>query len=210
MKISYAICVKDELEEISRLLNFLHQNKKTTDEICVLLDKPKASLELIDQLYYWSSKDIIKLKESTFNNNFSDWKNELNRMCSGDWIFNIDADEIPNEFLINNIHLLLEMNPDIDAYWVPRINTLEGDKDEILKYVKSQRWNIDENGYINKWDPQMRIYKNDSSIKWEGNPHEKIIGYKKFSTLPFEEEYCLYHPKTLTRQIKQNNFYSSL
>ena len=210
MKTSYAITVCNERAEIDRLLNILHRTKRTEDEICVLVDKPKADVFMLDTLYYWASKDIILLKESTFNNNFSDWKNELNRMCTRDFIFNIDADEIPNEFLINNIHLILEMNPDIDAYWVPRINTLEGDKDEILEYVKSQRWDIDENGYINKWDPQMRIYKNDSSIKWEGNPHEKIIGYKKFSTLPFEEEYCLYHPKTLMRQIKQNNFYSSL
>ena len=52
MKISYAITVCNELEEISRLLNFLHQHKRPGDEICVLLDKPKASQQLIDELYY--------------------------------------------------------------------------------------------------------------------------------------------------------------
>jgi len=66
MKISYAITVCNELEEISRLLNFLHQHKRPEDEICVLLDKPKASQQLMDELYYWSSKDVIILKESTF------------------------------------------------------------------------------------------------------------------------------------------------
>ena len=48
MKISYAITVCNELEEVSRLLNFLHQYKRSEDEICVLLDKPKASQELLD------------------------------------------------------------------------------------------------------------------------------------------------------------------
>jgi hypothetical protein len=78
MKISYAITVCNELEEVSRLLNFLHQHKRSEDEICVLLDKPKASQQLLDELYYWSSKDIITLKESTFQGHFADWKNELN------------------------------------------------------------------------------------------------------------------------------------
>jgi succinylglutamate desuccinylase len=92
MKISYAITVCNELEEISRLLNFLHQHKRTEDEICVLLDKPKSSQELLDELYYWSSKDVITLKESAFQGHFADWKNELTAMCSGDYIFQIDAD----------------------------------------------------------------------------------------------------------------------
>ncbi len=84
MKISYAITVCNELEEVSRLLNFLHQHKRPNDEICILLDKPKASQQLLDELYYWSSKDIIILKESTFQGHFADWKNELTRICSGD------------------------------------------------------------------------------------------------------------------------------
>ena len=100
MKISYAITVCNELEEVSRLLNFLNQHKRPIDEICVLLDKPKAPQELLDELYYWSSKDIITLKESAFQGHFVDWKNELNRMCSGDYIFQIDADELPNEELL--------------------------------------------------------------------------------------------------------------
>ena len=76
MKISYAITVCNELEEISRLLNFLHQHKRPEDEICVLLDKPKASQQLVDLLYQWSSKDYITLKESAFQGHFANWKNE--------------------------------------------------------------------------------------------------------------------------------------
>jgi hypothetical protein len=111
MKISYAITVCNELEEVSRLLNFLHQHKRSKDEICVLLDKPKASQQLLDELYYWSSKDIITLKESTFQGHFADWKNELNGMCSGDYIFQIDADEVPNEELLEALpNILIDSN----------------------------------------------------------------------------------------------------
>ena len=59
-------------------------------------------------------------------------------------------------------------------------------------------------------DPQLRIYRNKPEIKWEGDVHETIVGYKTVSRLPFEEEYCLYHPKTLLKQIKQNNLYKEI
>jgi hypothetical protein len=98
MKISYAITVCNELEEIEKLIKFLHSNKRTEDEICVLLDKPKASDYLLNQLYRYSSANWIFLKESAFSGHFADWKNELTRMCSGDYIFQIDADELPTKF----------------------------------------------------------------------------------------------------------------
>jgi hypothetical protein len=70
MKISYAITVCNELEEISRLLNFLHQHKRSEDEICVLLDKPKASQELLDQLHKYSSTDWITSKRKYISRTF--------------------------------------------------------------------------------------------------------------------------------------------
>jgi hypothetical protein len=43
MKISYAITVCNELEEVKRLVNFLLSNKRQEDEIVVLYDSPKMS-----------------------------------------------------------------------------------------------------------------------------------------------------------------------
>jgi hypothetical protein len=43
MKISYAITVCNELEEVKRLVNFLLSNKREEDEIVVLADSPKMS-----------------------------------------------------------------------------------------------------------------------------------------------------------------------
>ena len=113
MKISYAITVCNELEEIKRLISFLYQHKHHEDEICVLLDKPKASQQLIDQLYRYSSANWIILKESAFQGHFADWKNELNKICSGDYIFQIDANEMPNDTLIENLPAILENNVDV-------------------------------------------------------------------------------------------------
>jgi len=205
MKISYAITVCNELEEVSRLLNFLHQHKRPEDEICVLLDKPKASQQLLDELYYWSSKDIIILKESTFQDHFADWKNELTKMCSGDYIFQIDADEIPNDTLIENLPAILENN--VDVVLVPRVNTVEG---ITPQHIQMWGWKQNEKGWIQWPDHQWRIYKNTPDIKWINKVHEILDGYKTYSGLPKLEEYAIYHPKTIERQEQQNNYYNKL
>jgi hypothetical protein len=207
MKISYAITVCNELEEVKKLINFLHINKRNEDEICVLLDKPKASQELIDWLYRYSSSDWITLKESSFQEHFADWKNELIKMCSGDFIFQIDADELPHENLITNLPSILEHNSAVDLYAVPRVNTVEGLTQE---HIAKWRWNVNENGWVNWPDFQTRIYKNIPEIKWVNKVHERISGHKQFAYIPMEEEWALYHPKTIDRQEKQNNYYNTL
>jgi len=206
MKISYAITVCNEFNEIQRLLEFLLENKKKEDEICVLLDKPNSNHLVIDLLYVYSSKDLITLKESAFPGDFSEWKNELNRMCKGDFIFNIDADEIPDEHLIQFLPTILETN-NIDLLWVPRVNIVTGITEE---HIKKWGWNVNEKGWINYPDIQGRIYKNSPNIKWSGKVHEKVEGYKTVSYLPPAEEWSLYHPKSIERQENQNNYYNTL
>jgi len=207
MKISYSITVCNELKEVSHLLNFLHQHKRPEDEICVLLDKPKASQQLLDELYYWSSKDIIILKESTFQGHFADWKNELTAMCSGDYIFQIDADEYPHSYFIESLPTILEHNSAVELYAVPRVNTVEGLTQE---HIQKWGWRVDDNKWINWPDFQTRIYKNSPDIKWKNKVHERLDGHKEFAYLPMEEEWALYHPKSIDRQEKQNNYYNTL
>lgn len=206
MKISYAITVCNELDEIKRLVPFLYQHKRPEDEICVLLDKPKASHVLIDQLYKYSSADWITLKESVFQGHFADWKNELTKMCSGDYIFQIDADELPNELLIENLHIILENNQS-DIILVPRVNIVNG---ITPQHLQAWGWRQNEKGWVQWPDYQWRIYKNTPDIKWENKLHEVLNGYKIYANLPEMEEYALYHFKTIERQEKQNNYYNSL
>ena len=206
--LSYAITVCNELEEIKSLLTFLYSHKREEDEICVLLDKPKASHVLIDELYKWSSADKIKLKESSFNNHFADWKNELNRMCSGDFIFQLDADELPTEELLEALPYLVGQG--VDIILIPRENTVKGITDE---HIQKWNWKLDDFGRINWPDYQWRFYRNDSSIKWINKVHEKLDGYKLFGFLPenlHAGPLYIKHPKTIEKQEKQNNFYDTL
>jgi hypothetical protein len=207
MKISYAITVCNELEEVEKLIQFLHSNKRSEDEICVLLDKPKSSDYLLNQLYRYSSANWIYLKESSFQNHFADWKNELTRMCSGDYIFQIDADELPSKHLIDILPAILENNDNVDVMLVPRVNTVEGLTQE---HIAKWGWNVNSEGWVNWPDYQWRIYKNVPSIKWKNKVHEKLDGYKIMSNLPSDSDFALYHPKTIDRQEKQNNYYDTL
>ena len=207
MKISYAITVCNELEEIEKLIKFLHSNKRAEDEICVLLDKPKASDHLLNQLYRYSSANWIFLKESAFSGHFADWKNELTKMCSGDYIFQIDADEMPTEDLINNLPYILEVNQELDILLVPRVNTVEGLTQE---HIQKWRWNVNKKGWVNFPDYQWRIYRRTESIRWKNKVHEVLEGFKTYTSLPADEVYSLYHPKTIDRQEKQNNYYDTL
>jgi hypothetical protein len=206
MKISYAITVCNELVEVCCLINFLHQHKRPEDEICVLLDKPKASQELIDQLHRYSSSNWIILKESTFRGHFAEWKNELTRICSGDYIFQIDADELPNGGLLEILPEMLSSS-DSDVILTPRINIVDG---ITPQHLQMWGWNQNSNGWIQFPDYQWRIFKNTPDIKWINKVHEHLDGYKTYAYLPEFEEYSLYHHKHILKQEFQNNYYNKL
>ena len=206
MKISYAITVCNELEEVKRLVNFLLSNKREQDEIVVLADSPKMSQELQVVLRACASINQIILIESEFEGHFADWKNKLFKVCSGEYIFQIDADEIPHINLIQNLPTLLETN-DVDMLRIPRVNTVEGLTQE---HIQKWGWNVNEKGWVNWADWQMRIYRNAPHIKWVNKVHEVLEGFKVHGMLPVEEEWALYHPKIIDRQEKQNSYYDTL
>ena len=166
----------------------IDQNNHTKEVVSVILDRG------IKHWFYPLDKD------------FASYKNELVNHCSGEYIFQIDADEIPALELLNMLPSILESNPEVDVYLVPRINTVSGLTEE---HIQKWRWNV-EDDRINFPDYQWRIYRNDKSIKWINKVHERLDGFKQYTALPPEDEFCLLHPKTIEKQEKQNNFYNTL
>lgn len=126
MKLSYGLTVKNEEVEIQRLLGFLLEKKREEDEIVVLFDSKNGTSKVLDILKAYSLLDWYKWYSRDFDNHFADHKNYLNSLCSGDYIFQIDADELPHENLISQLPLVLENNSSVDLYAVPRVNTVEG------------------------------------------------------------------------------------
>jgi hypothetical protein len=209
MTISYAITVCNELEEISRLLDLLLSSKRPIDEIVVLMDTTKASDELVSTLRHYEMHNMNHLTvwAAEFQGHFADWKNKLTSYCTGDYVFQIDADEYPHSNFIADIPAILEGNPDVDLYLVPRVNTVEGLTQE---HIQKWGWRVDGNEWVNWPDWQHRIYRNDGNIEWKNKVHEILVNYKQFTYLPTAEEYALYHPKTIDRQERQNNYYDTL
>jgi len=207
MKISYAITVCSEFVEIQNLVSFLLENKRTEDEIVILYDSKNGDEAIEEYLRAKSVNSEFAWHKDEFDNHFANWKNKLKDLCSGDYIFQIDADEIPHKLLIENLPLIIKDNPDNEVYLVPRVNTVEGLTQE---HIDKWRWNVNDKGWVNWPDLQWRIWKNLPEIKWVNKVHEKLDGFKTYSALPPQEELSIYHPKDIERQEKQNAYYDTL
>ena len=207
MKISYAITVCNEFVEIQKLVLFLLKHKRDKDEIVILYDFKNGDKGVEEFLRSHSVNSEFIWHKGEFNHHFADWKNHLTDLCTGDFIFQIDADEIPNKQLIYSLPEILKGNPNNEVYLVPRVNTVEGLTDE---HIQKWRWNVNEKGWVNWPDNQWRIWKKKDEIKWKNKVHEVLEGYKTYAALPPMEELALYHPKTIDRQVKQNEYYNTL
>lgn len=206
MKISYAITVCDEINEIKRLLPFLIENIRQEDEIVILFDETNGDMDLLDYLLTFNKLPNVQTwRNYGWNNNFADWKNKLNEHCNGDFILQLDADEMISNDFIKLIQFMVESSDDVDLFFFPRINKVDGITDE---HIKKWDWKVSDDGRINYPDYQGRLYR--KGLKWEGRVHEHIIGHKYYTVIPYDDRYSILHNKRIERQEKQNNFYSKL
>ena len=206
MKISYAITVCNEFQEIQRLINFLIKHKRPEDEVVVLFDSINGTSDVEEFLRAKSVNGEFNWIPYKFDGHFANMKNHLTSLCNGDYIYQIDADEMINEYVLRLLPQVLEVN-DVDAILVPRINLVKGITEE---HINKWRWRKNQDNWINFPDYQWRIYKNNSEIKWKNKVHEVLEGHKSVSHLPKESEWCLLHEKTIERQEKQNAYYNTL
>ena len=203
MKISYGITVHNEAEELQKLLQVLNKNIDKEDEIVVCVDGDDEKVEAVlgESLDSWQNYIVYKRK---LNGNFAEHKNSVIEKASGDYVFHIDADEYPNEILIQQLKEILKIN-EVDLIWIPRVNTIEDMKEE---HIQRWGWRVTEKGWVNYPDYQARVFRRDKSIRWTRPLHEYITGCKTYAHLPPHEELSLYHPKTIQKQEKQNLFYN--
>jgi len=214
IRISYAITCNDEYKEIQTLYKTLKEHIRPEDEIVIQQDRrggkykglPKRNvkaycteLALHDEQVRYTQFDL--------NDDFGTFKNNLAKVATGDFIFQIDADEVPNAQLIHALPDVLADNPNVDCYIVPRVNMVEG---LTQQHIDKWGWVVDKNGVINFPDYQWRIYRNNGMVTWKNKVHEVLVGHKQWAPLPAEEGYSLYHIKTIDKQEKQNDYYDTL
>jgi hypothetical protein len=183
VNITYAITVCNELEEITNLINFLKPRIESDDEILIQYDSDSATQSVTDYLRILSQLHNTNIKVIGFplNNDFASYKNNLKNHAQGMFIFQIDADEIPSEYLVNNMRDLLDSNKDVDLFFVPRVNTVKGLTET---HIQKWGWKVNNNGWVNWPDYQTRLYRRTSEIEWQGKVHERIVGYNTLTILP--------------------------
>ena len=205
MIISYSILTHNETESLEKLLQSLITYKQPQDEIVVLDDySDDAKTEAI--LDYYSSAEGVIFEQRNLVGDYGTQKNYLKSMCSGDYSFNLDADEMVSHWFMKDIHDILEGN-EVDLIYVPRINTVEGITEQ---HIRHWRWQVNEKGWINYPDWQGRIFRNRPNIRWEKPVHEMITGFQTYAHLPMEQKYSIIHPKTIEKQEQQNQKYAGI
>jgi glycosyltransferase involved in cell wall biosynthesis len=221
VKVSYLVTCSNETDTLKKLLlKLIEVNLDTQDEIIVLLDKKYSNIgdpsyEIIANHFHDycgipTERGILEVHD--LNNDYGAHKNFGIEQCSGDYIFQLDGDEMPPDCLLGeSLHELLESNPTIEAYAVPRINDFKGVTPE---HAKQWGWRLTKSPtykrpLVNWPDYQFRIFKRDyPRISFLRKLHEKIEGYSSYSTLPPEEDWAIYHDKTIEKQIQTNLRYN--
>ena len=201
MTISYAVTVCNEHVELERLLNVLNKHLRSEDEIVVQMD-----ITATEEVKAVVVNNKLMSYFHPLNKDFATFKNNLSSLCTKDFIFQIDADEYPNEDLLINLPAILDNNYNVDVFLVPRINTVEGLTEN---HIKRWGWKV-ENNRVNFPDFQWRVWKNHKGIKWVNKVHERLDGFEQYTYFPPIEEMCLYHPKEIVRQENQNAYYDTI
>jgi glycosyltransferase involved in cell wall biosynthesis len=201
--ISFLVTCHNEGESLEKLLSLL--SKYIDGNEIVILDDYSDEVKTLDIIEKFSKITGFVLVAHRLNKNYGEHKNFGNSHCKGKYIFQVDADELPNKILLDNLKNILEANPTTEMFYVPRINKFNGITEED---VKRWVWRTNEKGYINFPDYQSRIYQNRPNIKWNRKLHETVIGFGLFSKLPAEESFSLYHEKSIEKQRSDNERYN--
>src|SRR6185503_8790931 len=209
------ITASTEIDTLGRLLALVCSEvycitRKPVDEVVILLDSSaKDNQKTLEILRPY--QDLVVTHP--LNNNYGAHKNFGVEQCKGQYVFQIDGDELPPETLLGeNLDELLDSNPDVEAYAVPRINDFRG---VTVEHANQWGWQLTTSAkfkrpIVNFPDPQWRIFKRDPRIRFKGRLHEKIEGFNSYTHLPASEEYALYHDKTIETQIKTNLRYNQM
>lgn len=193
MKISYTIQVCNESRELFSLLNLLTRLVDAEDEINVIVDSAHTTEKVTLVLEHF------KERINVFPRVFDTFKKNLDfhiEKATGDYIFNIDADEMPQESLIKILKRVIE-ETGAEIIAIPRIN-IHPDitEEEAVQFG----FNVNEAGFINWPDYQTRIYKKCDHVYWTDELHTKLTGSDKVVAVKAVASVALWHIKSMDKQ----------
>jgi glycosyltransferase involved in cell wall biosynthesis len=163
MLISFAVCTHNEGRYVHDLLGYLGSYIQVNEgrdnvfyEIVVIddfSDEPVTAtvLEVLEK------SERVRIHKHALNGDFATHKNYMNHACRGDWILNLDADESIPWDVLDLLPALVEENPNVEAYWLPRVNTVHG---LTQAHVDKWGWKISKlHEFVEKFSPSMEEVK---------------------------------------------------
>jgi glycosyltransferase involved in cell wall biosynthesis len=214
MKVTYLITCSNETGTLDRLLDTVFA-VLGNDELFILQDNTNSNPDTEEIVNSFAPYPNVVIHKHALNNDYGGHKNFGIEKATGDFIFQIDGDELPPESLLgDNLHAWIESNPTCKAYAVPRINDFRGVNQDI---AKQWGWKLSispsyRRDIVNWPDYQWRIFKKDfPKIRFTRRLHEKIEGYGEACLiLPADESFALYHDKPIERQVQTNIRYNQM
>jgi len=184
-KLSVVIITFNEEKNIERCLQSVQD---IADEIVVL-----------DSFSTDKTEDICKKYKVNFHQHIFDGhiqqKNRALQLAQNKWVLSLDADEAPNNILLNEIKKLKELNFPKDAYFFNRLTNYCG------KWIKHTSWYPDK---------KLRLWNIDKG-EWGGkNPHDKVIMNSNSETSYIKGDLLHYSYYTIDEHIAQYNLFTKI
>ena len=142
----------------------------------------------------------ITFEQRNLHKDYAGQKNHLTSMCKGEYIINIDADELPDNKLLKYLKRIIKANKGVELISVPRVNIVEG---LTQRHIYKWGWFVNNEGWINWPDYQPRIFKNDpENIQYGNKLHESVKGAKTVVKIQANPIIALWHIKSVHKQAK--------
>jgi glycosyltransferase involved in cell wall biosynthesis len=209
--VSFAILTHNETGTLSRLLESLAGVPETEVRIVDDFSDP-PTLAIIDGFVRRNTN--IHLYRRALRKNFAAQRNFVAEKCLGRYIGRIDADETLPRFFIENLKKIVEdlEAGDFDAAAFPRINLLgeEAGESFIKEFTAAYgRFELNDKGWLNFPDFQIKLYRNAPHLKFRYIVHEILLGINKLYRFPAEEKYALIHHKSPADYLNSIRFYNT-
>lgn len=194
--LTYSVQVCNESRELYSLLEFLIHTKDVDDIINVVVDSGHTTDKV--KMVTDNFKNYINVFERPFDTFPQNAKFHVEK-CETDYIFQIDADEMPQEALMTNIKQML-IDSKAEIVYIPRINLHPG---LTSKHLEEFKFSVNNVGMINWPDYQGRILKKCESVTWSDEMHSKPIGSDKVVQLQPDTRIALWHIKSMQKQASR-------
>ena len=174
MKVSSLTICKNEDEIIQDMLEYL---ENVVDEIIVVDGGSLDNTPVLLAKFALKSKVPVIWFNHKMPNSFAEQRNFAISKCTGDWILHTDADEQYTPSLKVGLESLISRKG-VMGYSFPTFHLFPDDK----HYVNEDA------------DPHIRLFRNNSKIKYEGKIHE-FLTYKGVKLYPHPSHFDPYTQK---------------